>query len=210
MWKDEKMSIITDLEDEINRKCDPFIMAHILCFSNWKDPEGFYKLTSKQRHVLMLQSRKYAEKPTTSNYWIWFGAYTGKEKTARLNKDSIPRLLYSQLISPLEGGNLRAVFTSTRSDVNPHKYFPKRGLKRSQVMEEYQRLTGLSNGHDLLTERDKGRFEVEVAECLKKMSEFFTPNILDTREDMKKLMLEHFPSIVIARALEESKLPFIA
>lgn len=184
------------------------IPSLILAFSNWQDPSDFYTLSTSERRALLNKYRAVSEEPSSENQWIWFGAYDikGYPKFART---SIATYLYNLVIKPTNGARIRGVLNTSKSDVNPFKYFEALNMTPMEVLK--LRSSNLDIPlNELMTTRQNEAFENKVIAALNECKEYYmVGSPTETREFMKNLLIQnnHMP-LAVDEAMARSGLEF--
>lgn len=200
-----------ELKNQINMTFDSSFLSKLSFFNNPITlPVEFFNWTSKQRDLYHRQVLSQAnDTPSKLGQWIWFGSYTKDSNQPRYNNESVVRILYNGLVKPIEGGNLRSYFASTKADVNPYKYFPKLNrMSRTELMQEYKDLTGADPIH-AIEGKNKEKYQQDVLRCLKDIEDYYTPEVCDTKKRMKEVLSISYPEIVIDAAIEQTKVTLI-
>lgn len=185
---------------EFNSKIVPPVAAQILCFKDWSDPPNFFTMSRRDRINLMMQMKEYSQEPSTTNHWIWFGAYAGRVPSPRYNDESVSRHLFECFVTDADGK--RIVPTKLRqsyADVNPYKYKKALGLTLSQQRQllREEAITPPENPADEL-----------VTRCIAEMKELYYPDVLDTKEKMAPALKHNgHTEYAIAEALKQWDFP---
>lgn len=194
------------LQRELEQKAHPLIYSQILCFNSWKDPEDFFTMTRGERHKLMHKYRHLAVPATNENIWVWFGSYGGRSSAPRYNNDPVSRYLYQLFISPADNKRIVPTWVTTRAEVNPHKFTKAIGMTLQQKLKHYEQMTGRTPPHKAPDNLDEKLIQL----CLEEMTEFFYPDVIDTKEEMAKVMLKNgHTEFAIAEAFKLSKLEWV-
>lgn len=197
-----------ELKTKLNSVPGSLIPAQILCFTNWSDPEGFYELSTSERRALMNKYRTVAEEPSEHNQWIWFGAYDLKGYP-KFGKVSIAMYLYNLVIRPTNGARIRGVLNTSKSDVNPFKYFQSLNMTHLEVLKLRSDTMQVPLG-EIMTERENTAFENKVQAALTECKEYYMVGApTEEREFMKKLLVQnqHMP-LAVDEAMARSGLEF--
>lgn len=199
----------SSMKQELQQKFDMYFLANFLFFNNnWTPPAEFFNWTIKQRRIYQRNIQSQSVEPTKSNQWIWFGAFAGAGNAPRFNNEAVPRMLYGALIQPLDGGNLRSYFSSNRADVNPYKYFPKTNrMSRAGLMQAFKDLTD-GNPEEILKEKDKAKYLKEFQEAMKEATEYFAPDLCDTKQKMREVLSYSYPQIIIDQVINSGNFAF--
>lgn len=186
----------------------PVIMAHILCFDNWTDPDDFYTMSSKERRVLLNRYRSIAVEPTETNQWIWFGSYNTKNHP-KFSSLSLPSYLYQIVIQPHNNARIRGLLNTTKSDVNPFKYFKALNMTTLELLK-YKSNEANVPLSDVMTPKQNQAFEDKVQAALADVKEYYMENSPTAEADfMKATLLQagHMP-LAAEEAMARSQLPF--
>lgn len=165
---------------ELLQKLDRRLLNQLLFLDEFEAPKDFFTLSAPDRTWYKNKFQSASRTPTTTNFWVWFGAYATPGPHPRFRNKPVTRVLYDALdlqpaLTPTQ--RLRASTGAPKWDVNPFKLSVGR-----IIIDPAPPTLGTSNGL---------KVSVDMPTMLQtEIDDYYLPEVTDTRPTMTQMLLD--------------------